>query len=61
MDNYKCDLCDTEYVGFISRHLHQRIDEHRFSAIGKHLTITKSTSSATLRVTIPSLRNAAEN
>ena len=37
--NYKCDLCDVEYVGYISRHLHQRIDEHRtrYSAIGKHL------------------------
>ena len=35
--NYKCDLCDAEYVGYTSRHLHQRIDEHRYSAIGKHL------------------------
>jgi len=32
----KCDLCDTEYVGYTSRHLHQRIDEHRYSAISKH-------------------------
>ena len=31
------DLCDADYVGYTSRHLHQRIDEHRFSAIGKHL------------------------
>jgi len=35
--NYQCDLCDAEYVGYTSRHLHQHIDEHRFSAIGKHL------------------------
>ena len=35
--NYKCDLCDAEYVGYTSRHLHQRIVEHRYSAIGKHL------------------------
>ena len=35
--NYQCDLCDAEYVRYTSRHLHQRIDEHRFSAIGKHL------------------------
>ncbi|XP_022802357.1 uncharacterized protein LOC111339894 [Stylophora pistillata] len=35
--NYKCDLCDAEYVGYTSRHLHQRINEHRNSAIGKHL------------------------
>ena len=30
--HFVCDLCDADY-----RHLHQRIDEHRFSAIGKHL------------------------
>jgi len=35
--NYKCDLCDAEYVGFTSWQLHQYIDEHRFSVIGKHL------------------------
>ena len=25
---YKCGLCDTDYVGFTSRHLHQRVEEH---------------------------------
>ena len=35
--NYKCDLCDAEYVGYTSRHLHQRIDEQRYLAICKHL------------------------
>ena len=35
--NYQCDLYDAEYVGYTSRHLHQCIDEHRFSTIGKHL------------------------
>ena len=30
-------MCDAEYVGYTSRHLLQRIDEHRYSAIGKHL------------------------
>ena len=35
--NYKCDLCDAEYVGYTSRHLHQCIDEHRYSSVGKHL------------------------
>ena len=34
--NYKCDLCDAEYVAYTSRHLHHCIDEHRYSAIGKH-------------------------
>jgi len=35
--NYNCDLCDAEYVSCTSQYLHQRIDEHRYSAIGRHL------------------------
>ena len=31
------DLCDADYVGYTARHLHQRITEHKYSAIGKHL------------------------
>ena len=34
---FQCDLCDANYVGYTVRHLHQRIGEHRYSAIGKHL------------------------
>ena len=34
---FSCDLCDTDYVGYTSRHLFQRIAEHKYSAIGKHL------------------------
>ena len=35
--SFQCDLCDANYVGFTARHLHQRIREHHYSAIGKHL------------------------
>ena len=31
--------CDTEYVGYTTRHLHQRIGEHKPSAIGRHLEL----------------------
>jgi len=34
---YKCGLCDTDYVGFTSGHLHQRVEEHKRSTIGYHL------------------------
>ena len=34
---FKCDLCDADYVGYTRRHLFQRIDEHKHSAIGNHL------------------------
>ena len=60
--NYQCDLCDAEYVGYTSQYLHQRVDEHCFSAIGKHLkNNTALKLSATLLVTFPSSRNATEN
>ena len=26
---YKCDLCDTNYIGYTRRHLHQRVEEHK--------------------------------
>ena len=34
---FQCDLCDANYVRFTARHVHQRISEHRYSAIGRHL------------------------
>ena len=39
--HFKCGSCDANYVGFTSRHLFQRIEDHRkaCSSIAKHLTI----------------------
>ena len=34
---FKCDLCDADYVGFTSRHLNQRVEEHKRSVIGNHV------------------------
>ena len=34
---YKCGLCNTNYIGYTSHHLHQRVEEHKHSVIGKHL------------------------
>ena len=33
---FACDLCDAHFVGYTSRHLYQRIAEHKYSSIGKH-------------------------
>ena len=33
--NFQCNLCDAGYVGYTCRHLHQRVEEHKVSAIGK--------------------------
>ena len=35
--SFKCDLSDADYVGFTSRHLHQRVEEHKRSVIGNHV------------------------
>ena len=32
---FECDLCDADYVGYTARH--QRSNEHKYSAIGRHL------------------------
>ena len=34
---FKCSSCDANYIGHTSRHLHLRINEHRYSVTGKHL------------------------
>ena len=34
---FSCDLCNRDYVGHTSRHLFQRITEHKHSSVGKHL------------------------
>jgi len=35
--SFQCGLCDAGYVGYTCRYLHQRIEEHKGSAIGNHL------------------------
>ena len=35
--SFQCSLCDAGYVGYTCRHLHQRIEEHKGSAIANHL------------------------
>ena len=39
--SFTCDLCDSDYVGYTARHLHQPIVEHENSAIGKHFLIAR--------------------
>ena len=31
--HFKCDLCDAGYVAYMCQHLHQRIEEHKGSAV----------------------------
>jgi len=34
---FQCVLCDAGYVSYTCRHLYQRTEEHKGSAIGNHL------------------------
>jgi len=47
---FKCGLCDMDYVGYINRHLHQRVAEHSSlnSSIGKHMHDTHGMSKPNL-------------
>jgi len=35
VSEFKCVLCDTNYIGYTCRLLHQRVDKHKHSVIGK--------------------------
>ena len=41
---FESDLCDASYVGYTSRHLHQRIEEHKSASlsIGQHFRVKHS-------------------
>ena len=45
---FKCDSCDADYIGYTTRHLHQRIEEHKASVIGKHLKEAHGVTSTSL-------------
>ena len=34
---FEFDLCDADYVGYTAPQLHQRINEQKYSVIGRHL------------------------
>ena len=46
---FKCDLCGTNYIGYTRRHLHQRVEEHKHSVIGKHLKDEHNVRPSSLR------------
>ena len=41
---FSCDLCDADYVGYTTRHLQQRIAEHKYSTIGRYFVESHSSN-----------------
>ncbi|XP_068707356.1 uncharacterized protein [Montipora foliosa] len=39
VNEFTCDLCDANYIGYTCRHLNQRVEEHKHSVIGKHFRV----------------------
>ena len=58
---YKCDLCDSNYVGYTTPHLFQRIADHRYSAIGRHLKDAQGNVNLLNESQFRVLKNAAQN
>ena len=54
-------LCDADYVGYTHRHLFQRVDKHKHSAIGKHLRDVHNQTRIKMYVTNLPSRNAVES
>ena len=40
---FQCNLRDAYYIGYTARQLHERLSEHRYSAIGKHFEALQTT------------------
>ena len=58
---FACDLCDADYVGYTARHLHQRIAEHKYSSIGKHLLEAHDDKNFLMRANFVFSRSATGN
>jgi len=58
---FQCDLCNANYVGLTVRHLHQRISEHHYSAIEKHLEALHSNNTTKIDHLFKILRKCAFN
>ena len=41
---FQCKQCDANYIGYTTRHLFERVTEHRYSIVGKHLRDAHLTS-----------------
>ena len=58
---FKCDLRDTDYIGYTTRHLHQRTEEHRASAVAAQMKGCHGTSNPELLKQFSVLKKCRES
>ena len=56
VNDFKCELCDAGYVGNITRHLFQRIEQRKSSAIGKHMSQCHGIRNSDIRLVLKVLK-----
>ena len=59
--HFKCDLCNADYVGYTCRHLHQRIDKHKFLVVGEHMVEQHGEDAKNIERSFKVLRNVGGN
>ena len=57
---FQCNSCDSNYIGYTSHHLHLRIEEHKYSVIGKRLKDKHNQRSNNLHEQFTTLKKCRE-
>ena len=57
---FQCNSCDSNYIGYTSHHLHLRIEEHKYSVIGKRLKDKHNQRSNNLHEQFTALKKCRE-
>ena len=58
---FNCGLCDADYVGFRSRHLHKHVEEYKRSTIGSHVKYEHGKDPGTIRSNFKVLKSVRAN
>ena len=58
--DFNCGPCDADYVGFMSRHLHKRLEEQKRSTMGNYVKKRKGSAETMHYKQFQNLKNLSE-